>query len=88
MAYEFFASYTLEDDSAYLRRFVQDVSDIVSDRRGRLRSDEIRFFSQNSIELGEDWAETVPRRSSCLTRGPRSSSLSIIRHAVIREAFR
>lgn len=59
MAYEFFVSYTRANNDAYLQQFVKDISEAVADRRGRPRKDDVRFFDQNEIELGDDWEQDI-----------------------------
>lgn len=59
MAYEFFVSYARANNDIYLKKFVKKVVEEVADRRGRVRSDDVRFFDQTEIDLGEDWAHGI-----------------------------
>jgi FxsC-like protein len=55
MAYEFFLSYTRANNDAFLKKFFADLSDVVRELRGEPAGQEVGFFDQQDLELGEDW---------------------------------
>jgi FxsC-like protein len=56
---EFFVNYARANNDPYLRQFVEDLSEVVRDRRGLKKNDEVGFFDQQDIELGADWDATI-----------------------------
>jgi len=56
MAYDFFVSYTRANNDIYLRQFIEDLAEVVSDLRGHKGVD---FFDQSDLELGEDWDAAI-----------------------------
>src|SRR5688572_4677483 len=59
MSYEFFLSYSRANNDAFLKRFFDELSQAVRDRRGLPQSAEVGFFDQRQIELGEQWDGTI-----------------------------
>jgi FxsC-like protein len=59
MGYEFFLSYTRANNDVFLRKFFDELSQAIRDRRGQPQHAEVGFFDQRSIELGEQWDNTI-----------------------------
>ena len=59
MAYEFFLSYIRANNDPYLKKFFEELSQAIRDRRGLPQTAEVGFFDQRSIELGEQWDATI-----------------------------
>jgi hypothetical protein len=59
MRYDFFFSYTRANNDAYLKRFFEDLSTEVRERRGLPQSSGVGFFDQKEIELGADWDREI-----------------------------
>jgi FxsC-like protein len=59
MPYEFFLSYTRANNDAFLKKFFDELSQAIRDLRGLPASAEVGFFDQKSLELGEQWDDTI-----------------------------
>jgi FxsC-like protein len=59
MRYEFFLSYSRANNDAYLQRFYSDLCDAVRTERGLGKDQEVGFFDQQDIELGDQWDDTI-----------------------------
>lgn len=59
MAYEFFLSYTRANNEVFLKKFFDELSQAIRDRRGLPTTAEVGFFDQRSLELGEQWDHTI-----------------------------
>jgi FxsC-like protein len=55
MAYEFFLSYTRANNDAFLKRFFEELSQAIRDKRGLPSKAVVGYFDQQELELGEDW---------------------------------
>jgi FxsC-like protein len=55
MAYEFFLSYTRANNDAFLKRFYEELSQSIRDKRGLPAKAVVGYFDQKELELGEDW---------------------------------
>jgi FxsC-like protein len=56
---EFFVNYARDNNERYLQRFIKDLREIVRDRRGLKKADEVEFFDQQDIELGAQWDAAI-----------------------------
>ena len=59
MAYEFFLSYTRANNDAFLKKFFDELSQAIRDIRGYPASEDVGFFDQRAIELGEHWDQAI-----------------------------
>ncbi len=59
MPYEFFFSYTRANNDSYLKKFFDDLSQAVRDKRGLPHAAEVGFFDQHDIELGAQWEDSI-----------------------------
>lgn len=59
MAYEFFLSYTRANNDVFLKKFFDELSQAIRDRRGLPQAADVGFFDQRNLELGEQWDQTI-----------------------------
>jgi len=59
MPYEFFLSYTRANNDPYLKPFFEAVSEVIRERRGAPQTEQLGFFDQRELELGEDWDRSI-----------------------------
>jgi FxsC-like protein len=59
MEYRFFFSYTRNNNDIYLKSFFKDLSDAVRDKLGLGPKEDVGFFDERELELGEVWDRSI-----------------------------
>src|SRR5215831_919104 len=59
MAYEFFLSYTRANNDVFLKKFFDALSQAIRDIRGSQPNEDVGFFDQRALELGEQWDQAI-----------------------------